>query len=199
MKKFFIILIFFAVVLLLFMLFRQSQDSYKLLPGADEEQVMPPAYASWTKFSSPSDLFTADFPTTPQYTTDVTRNEVGVIERTNELYVSEQEDGTVFLVSVVRYHSHGDSLPLSPEQMMSNVMYEMTDQKEGSELVGFKKNQVLGHKGLQFTIVNKAIQMEVQTFTRKNDLYIMTYIASLEVYNDRDFDYFLNSFKLTSE
>lgn len=196
MKKGLIFLIILAVVLFLFMLVRSSKEAYKMLPGGDQSIVATPQYGSWVKFAAPSGLFETFFPTVPQFTTDVTRDKIGLVERTNEIYVSETEDGTIYLISVVRYHNEEGGLPLSDEQMMSNVMYEMIDSKPENKLLGFKKNKVLNRSGLEFTIVNENIQVDTQVLTNKNDLYILSYVSNLSSYDDRNFDHFVKSFKI---
>lgn len=198
MKRLILLLVTLAVILFMFMLYRANQQAYKVLPESQPAPFEGTRYAGWISYQSPSDLFNVSFPTAPQFTTDVKRDNMGVAERTNEIYVSEQESGTIYLISVVRYHAKEDSLPLAPEQMMSNVMYEMIDNQKDNQLIGFKKNTILGNNGLEFHIANHQIQMDSQVFTKLNDLYILSYIANIKDYNEKDFAYFVNSFKLKS-
>lgn len=196
MKRLIILLITLAFILFLYMLYRSTQQAYNALPESTPAALEGSRYLGWLDYTSPSGLFMAQFPVPPQFTTEISRDDVGIAQRTNEIYVSEQENGTIYLISLVRYHAKEDSLPLPSEQMMSNVMYEMVDSQPDNQLIGFRKNSVLGNEGLEFTIVNKTIQMDTQVFTKLNDLYVLGYIANLKDYNERDFEHFVNSFKL---
>ncbi len=195
MKKSTILLISVAVLLIIYLLFRAWTGGATPTPAEQQTKVMGP-YGSWMTYEAPSKLFSASFPAKPEYGTNLTRDDLGITTRTNEMYGAEDKDSSVYLVSVVRYFTHGDSLPLADEQMMSNVMYDTLDSEKGNQLVGFRKEQLAGRPALAFTIQNGSVTMEVITLTNKNDLIILTYVSDAANYKFDNFQHFINSFKL---
>ncbi|MDB2614077.1 hypothetical protein N9Y92_02840 [Chlamydiales bacterium] len=196
MKKWLIFVVIFAVILLTYMMIRGASNAYDEYSGEVQESVEPPSrYLLWQEFEAPSGMFTLTFPGVPQYITEVERDDIGLIERTNEIYVSETESGSIYVLNFIRFHTDDNELPLPVEKLLNNVMHEMIDARDGNRLSGFKKREFLGKEALEYAIKNGNIHMEVLTFVENNDLYVLSEISDHSNYTEADFDHFINSFR----
>lgn len=195
MKRTVVFIIAFSVILFAWFFFRETEEVYKQAAAKAQDEVpVPEAFQTWQRYNSPSGLFSATFPAIPQYMTEVERDDLGVVYKTNEVYVSEDPAGTMFVISFIRYHK--DNLPLPADKMLANVMHEMTEAQPGNQLVGFKKKIIDGLQGLEFTIVNQQVQMDTFAFTNRSDIFIVSVIGNLANFNEDAFNRFVESLEL---
>ncbi len=92
-----------VVIFIAYFLIDHAKDAYKLLPMNTETEPKPDAYAMWYPYTNLQGGFLVEFPVPPQNATQNVAIPNANQQRKYDMFVSEQLDGTIYLVNVVTY------------------------------------------------------------------------------------------------
>lgn len=184
------------VLLFLGVLFLTSniQNAYKMLPIKESKKMEVPSYAEWREFTANTGRFRVMVPMPPQYAKDAVEIAGTDKKRLYEMYVSEKINGTIFMISLITYPSEVDTSNV--DQILEETVHEMVATNPQNELRDFKDETFRGHKAVNFEIANHEFHVEGEAFMVDKTLYLLTYVAKTEDYNEADYQYFIRSFEL---
>lgn len=188
MKKTLALLVAIGILLILWILYRETEDFFKT-PTHGEE-------TAWVEYESPSGLFKVSFPTKPEFKTGMQRDANGFAVRADEIYSAEDKSDNLYLIYFVRYLSEEGKAPLPSNTLMNNLMYEILEKEQGSQLLGFKKVTFKGMPALEFGIANQGLLMDNLTFVHQGDLYLLSLTGKENSYPRQNFEKFTHSFEL---
>lgn len=181
-----------------------TKEMYKVLPvDAQAPEVTTEApvakshkpvtnFVSWHEYSSPNGDFRVMFPALPQQTSQKIIDQKTQEPRFYEMYVSEKDDGTIFMITAITFPSNRD--PKTTEKMLTKAMNDMIESDPKNHL---KKNQVTDYKNmkaLDFSIENDKVSIDGKAFMIGDTLYVLTSLGNNQSYNDKEFNFFANSF-----
>lgn len=159
--------------------------------------TMAPSFESWHEFKAPSGLFTVAFPSLPQHATEKQGDPKTKEMRHYDMYVSEQDNGTIFMISMIT------SLENKPTQIneavLSRVMNEMLAMNPQSKVKKMQMGKYQNNPAMDFSIENNEVNIDGKAFAKGNTLFVLTSVAKLGNYNRAEFDHFVNSFKFLEE
>jgi hypothetical protein len=187
------VLIFLLVVGGVLYLLLHSKEAYKLLTQNSSEHN---SLADWKKFVPHSEKFEVFLPSTPQYMKEAEPLPHTDKKRFYEMYVSEKLDGTLFLISVMTYPIDLEVSPSS--QTLQDVTYELVKTNPNNHLVNIKPNIYQSYEAIDFAVENPPGEAEFKVlgkaFIVNNTIYMLTYTAHKDNFDQQEYDYFVNSF-----
>lgn len=193
MSRFAFFLVIVIIALLSFLAVNALKSSYKILPIQAAKKVDQVPFSDWHKFESSDDNFTVKLPVVPQHASQTITDPKTKQLRVYDMYVAQKEDGTIFMVSLIKFHDLGTQLDESLQKTIVNDMVASNPQNQlkNMQIVDFQN-----HKALDFSIENSALTILGKTFINNNILYLLTTIFNNDALDARDFEYFVNSFSL---
>lgn len=180
---------------------RYFKDSFNTTEGTSpmvESAAMVPApkYHDWHEFKSSIGKFKVLLPVLPQHATEKLQDPKTKQIRDYDMYVSENSDGSIFMISLITILESKGSEDLSDENLLTAVMNDMLSSNPKNTLDSKKMDTFHGHKALNFTISNNELHIYTKTFFIGRTIYILTAIAKNEQKNRPDYEFFVNSFDL---
>lgn len=182
----------FGFVLFTFMMLYEAKDTYKILPVSEE--VNPPLsqYADWTEYTAEG-KFKVLLPVVPQHATESLAQPE---PRVYNMYVSEMADGTIFMISQIRFLG---GIERTPQNLLSDIMRDMLKSNPDNELKDVNADVFQGFHAMDFSIVSPQREMLTKAFVKGKTLYVMTMIAKNAEARRSDFETFVNSFQLLDD
>lgn len=183
-----------ALAIVGFLVFKFSQNSSESnvqrqqLQEQDETQ-----FHKWHEFSSPTAKFKVQFPTLPQHATDTIDDPKTKELREYDMYVSEKENGTIFMISIIKMMNKDVKID---ENALTNVMNDILATSPQSKLKTMQMGTYQAHPSLDFSIENDQVNIDGKAFLDGNTLYLLTSAAKLPNYQKDEFNFFVNSFEL---
>lgn len=194
MSRLLFVLALLVLVLTTVIIFRGAKDSYELLPGNLKKPLVVKPFEEWKEFKSEHKRFNVQFPVLPQHATEsIPVPNTGEI-RKYDMYVSEKNNGSIFMVSLITYPK-GDDLTMN-EIIMDTVIKEMLSANSANNLKSQKDLVFLNYHARDFTIENPTAIIETREFMIGSTLYMLSYIAKKEFYDKAEFQYFIDSFEI---
>lgn len=175
---------------------RFADDVHTLLPFDFEETPEGDAYAEWREFVSAIGNFRADFPTAPQSVSEDLPVPNSDLNIKSHIYVSEDIDGTTFMINVIEYPS--DIQAGQVDGMLEKIMNDMVAANPTNKLRSLEFTEFRGHRTLDFFIESPEIYVNCRVFLVDKRLYLLVCIDKIAQYVEEDFQYFLESFELLS-
>lgn len=197
MYKTIIMGIFIALMVGVIFLATNLKDAYKVLPGSTTPILNADPHASWREFSPQSGSFKVLFPAVPQFAKEAVNIPNTDKKRRYEMYASETINGTVFMVSVITYPQDYDTT--SKAQTIQSVIDELVASDPANHLLESRDTVFLDFPAMDFHMVNKEFDIEGKSFMNDKTVYVLTYVARNNDYDQKDYDYFINSFHLISQ
>ena len=193
MAKILFLLIVLVLVLTSVIIFRGTKESYELLPANVNAPLETKPFDGWKDFTSKKGQFKVQLPVLPQHATENIPDSNNQI-RKYDMYVSEKNDGSIFMVSLITYPAGLDAN--SSEIMMDKVIQEMIESNPNNTLKEKKEIQFQNHQGRDFAIDNADVNINSREFVIGKTLYLLTYIAKKPFYNKDEYQHFIDSFEL---
>lgn len=194
----------FLWMFLIFLLLLAGYTTYKLSTGVSlikplEENTKHPELAkfefqNWREFSAPKGKFKVLLPTLPQHAVDNVKEAQHAKTRKYEMYVSEKNDGTIFMISLITFSD--PKATQDKEKLMRAMMQDMLASNPKNELKQVNSGKYKGFDSLDYSFANQDTQVDAKTFLVDNTLYMLTRAAKLQNYNTEEFEFFINSFDL---
>lgn len=146
----------------------------------------------WIKYTSKKGNFEVMFPNGAQYLEDFVVDTETKTENHYQMFVSEENDGTVFMISLATYPKNDKKE--TPQATLDKAIKTMFTKRAHSEIVSSEDTTFdeLPAKNIQFkqqeyTILAKA-------FLSGENVYVLSYIAKTPDINRDKFNYFLSTF-----
>lgn len=152
-------------------------------------------FNGWHEFIPPNGKFKASFPSLPQHATQKLEDPKSKESRQYEMYVSEMENGTIFMISLITM--------LDPqkgkidEEVLKTVINDIVSTNPNSKVKQMKMGTYLDNPAMDFSVENGVVTIDGKAFIIGNTLYLLTSAAKIDSYKPNEFNYFLKSFKLT--
>lgn len=166
------------------------------------ERIIPPTYkedySKWKDFTAKDGGFSARFPEMPQYASATEDTPfAGTKEKVvYQVYASQGEDGTTFLVKVIQYPQ---SAALGEEDVLfDDIVRDMIMHNANSKLVQSRKGTFLGRTTRDFEIEAPGFMIRSRAFFVGKKLFVLTVMDRNPHHLDDDFNAFINSFQLPS-
>ncbi|NGX43050.1 MAG: hypothetical protein K940chlam7_01341 [Chlamydiae bacterium] len=199
MAKYLSIFVVVALVLASYLIFNYAKETYRIFPIEEEKSPVSLEvynFQNWHEFTGTNGEFKVLFPTLPQHATENIKDPKSNETRKYEMYVSEKDDGTIFMISLITFpdktaDSDGDSL-------MRAMMNDMMAASPDNELRTMESGKYKGYNSLDFAFGNNELSVDSKTFMVNNTMLVLTRIVKTENYNTNEFNFFINSFELSS-
>ena len=149
-----------------------------------------PEKKKWVEFTPRSEKFSALFPVTPQHATE------NQGEREYDMYASEKEDGTLFMISLINFKKPIDAS--HHEVVLNSIMEDLLSTNPANELKSSASGTFENRKSLDFTIENKELIIVGKAFMDEQTLYVLTYISKIKNFDKSEVDMFMHPFPFTA-
>lgn len=203
MSRILSILIALLVILGIYLMVSHAKDSYKILPideheGAIKLEADPNShYELWREFSPQSGDFKVLFPGVPQNATDkITDSKTKEVNK-YDMYVAAKDNGTAFMISVVTFPR--EVSPSAEESTLTDIINEMIARNKNNNLKMMKPSTFHNHTSMDFAIENGEATIAGKVFMHNKTMYIISMIAKTTSFNQKDLDFFINSFSFENE
>lgn len=149
---------------------------------------------NWHEFNAPLDQFKVLLPILPQHATktltDPTTNDL----RQFDMYVSEKENGTIFMISIVTFLDK-ESEKID-DTLLMNVVNDMLASSAQNQLKSLVPGNYETYPSIDFSIENDQVNIDGRVFLVDKTLFLLTSAAKRELYKRKEFEFFINSFEL---
>jgi hypothetical protein len=195
MSRALLIIVIVLVVLASLMALRYGKESYKILPVQTTAAALhEDHFETWHEFTSPSKTFSVKLPVLPQHATERLSDPKTHNIRDYDMYVSEEQNGTVFMISLITFLDQSHAA--NAEYLLTNIMNDMVAANPKNKLITTKMTTFQRHKAIDFSIGNDQAHIEVKAFVVDATLYILTMISKSENQSANEFKYFIDSFQM---
>lgn len=149
----------------------------------------------WHEFTSPSHHFKVLMPTLPQHAKEKINDPTTKEARAYDMYVSLKDNGSVFMISLISLLDN-PAKTLDPS-MLSNVVDNMVSGSPNSKVKKMEMGKYKEYPSIDFSFENPDANVDGKAFIVGNTLILLTGVAKPSDYNQKEFDFFVNSFQLT--
>ena len=168
------------------------QDTYRVLPGDLSEPEAVDIFREWRLFTPENGTFAVLLPLMPNMTEDRVEDPSTREMRLYDIYVSEKSNGTIFVVNTIQYP---DRRPEDAE-LLQEVTAELLRMFPQSKLVDEKRKEYLGREAIEVEVENPKAKLLGKAFIVDNTLYLLSYMADRRYYDQEEYQYFLDSFRI---
>jgi len=168
------------------------QDTYRVLPGDLSEPAPVDVYREWRLFTPESGAFAVLLPVMPNMTQDRVEDPNSDELRLYDIYVAEKNNGTVFIVNMIRYPDR-TSVGADVLQQVKPELLRMLPQ---SKLLKENHAQFHGRDAIEVDVENPAAKLMGKAFTVDNTLYVLSYMTDRRYFDEEEYQYFLDSFRI---
>lgn len=192
------VMTFFGVLLLVVLFFlSEMKNAYKVIPIKESPVLVATPYLEWKDFTSQSGKFVVSFPVPPQNAKDVVNVPRSDLKRTYDMYVSEKNDGTIFMVSVITYPK--ELVIANSNFLLDEVVDEMMQTNPKNRLLKKEASTYNGMPAIDFKIDNKIYDIEGKVIANNEVIYLLSYLAKKGKFDADEYHHFIDSFKLTDK
>lgn len=163
--------------------------------GDREEEVVKmtptPDYENWHLYHDKEGRFSALFPTLPIHAAENYKDPKTEELRTYEMFVSERDDGSVFMVNLITFPEGAD---LDAEQLYSRFINDMLTANPKNELENSTATTFHDSKSYDFSLRNDEMRIQSKIFLNDRSLYLFSRVVPIGSVKDEQFTFFVNSF-----
>ena len=152
------------------------------------------AAKNWKQFDSTEGKCSMHFPMQPEHVSEKMKAADGAYELKYDAYISSADKKTVFMLLVAQYPNFVNEsyAHMSLEGFLNGILsHNPANQLIFADLVLFE-----GHEALDFFIRTGNVYFKGRAMMVKNSLYLMAMECEMQTYNETNYNYFINSFKL---
>lgn len=200
MTKYLTIFVIIALFLTGILTYQLSKDPSRLVPIQDEESTVSSGvneFQYWYEFSAPNGKFKVQLPILPQQATENISDKNTGETRKYDMYVAEKQDGTIFMISLITFQNLTDNF--DKDKLMRTMMNDMLESNPNNELHSVEMGKYKGLDSLDFSFGNAEMTIDAKTFIVDDTLYVLTRILKSQDHDPNEFNFFINSFDLSSE
>lgn len=194
MGRLILIIAVFMTVFAIYFAIDHYRDAYMVIPINAPKVLKAAPFSDWREFAQSNNKFTVVLPVVPQNATEAVPIPNSDKKRDYDMYVSEQLNGTIYMISLITYpndYNTNDEVPL-----LHTIVDEMMTTNPNNQLSDIKDETFQGHKAVVYTIKNKEITIKGKSFIDGKTLYILNYMAKNPDFTESEYEHFINSFKL---
>lgn len=191
MTRFFLAFFGTLIVVLVVLSIVFLKDSYKVLPIGSSNPALQSEFSSWHEFKAPKGAFEAQFPFPPQNATQSVRDPKTQALRHYDMYVSEKENGTIFMVSLITFPESQESL----DPLKKTIINDLLVSNPQNQLKSMKVGTYKLFPTIDFVITGPLQTINGRTFSDGNVIYLLTGIFNNAFYNQAEYEHFINSFE----
>lgn len=161
-----------------------------------EENLTTFDFQDWHEFTAPNNAFKVLMPSLPQHATENIKDKNTGESRKYEMYFSEKADGSIFMISVI-----GFSAPLingEKEVFLRTMMNDAIESNPNNKLLKVESGKYKEYDSLDYSLENTETHIDTKTFFVNDTLYALTRLVKMQNHNAKEFDFFINSFDLSS-
>ena len=149
---------------------------------------------NWHEFSPPNGKFKVLLPTLPQHANEKLEDPKTKEPRQYEMYVSEKDNGTIFMISMITMLDNRNAQ--INEDILKKVINDLLATNPDSKVKKMDMGSYHEHPAMDFSIENGPVNIDGKAFIIGNTLFLLTSAAKHENYQLKEFDFFVNSFRL---
>lgn len=179
----------FLVLMVLSVLY--LKQSYRVLPIEGSDPSLVSAFTDWYAFKAPTGSFEAKFPTMPQRGTQTVKDPKTGTDRNYEMYISEKGNGTVFMISLIEFPETTEPM----ETLKKTIINDLLISNPQNQLKNMQIGTYKLFKTIDFVISNPTTTIDGRTFSDGNTVYLLTVIFNNSYLDQKEYDYFINSFE----
>lgn len=157
--------------------------------------IEPKAMQQWMDYAPPSKKFSAKFPSLPQHAIDRSTDSKTQEPKQYDMYISEAY-GKVYMIGVISFLKKEKK---DEEAILKSTVEDMVSSNPSNKLEKIQYDKLDGHKMASFLISNNSYSIQGRAFMDKNELYVLSSITKNPNESQKDFEYFVSSFKLNAE
>lgn len=200
MTRIMMILAALLIALAAFLMFRNQANDSKITPPAVKTPIEVQASAdsdfhTWNEFTSENGLFKVLLPGIPQYVTDMVIDQKTLEPRKFETYALAANNGSAYVINVISLPP--DSKP--DEAALKAAVTDMLDRNKENKLKHMEMGTLHGKPALDFSFNNNEVSIEGKVLSHQNQIYILSMIGKDDVFDKKNFDFFVNSFEFEAE
>lgn len=185
-----------AILILLILLgFYFSKDSYELLPDFPSKELKVKKFEDWHEFKAQNGKFKVMFPVLPQHATENKIDPKTKHVRKYDMYVSEKNNGTIFMVNLITFEESSNEMQ-DKEKLLKQTIDDLAASNPKNKITQMNVGAYHNQKALSFTIENPDLIMDGKAFIHDHTLYLLSVIAQVLHYDQKEANFFLNSFLL---
>lgn len=172
---------------------QKEKNNYRYIAEATAPKDFE--FQKWHEYSPPSGKFKVLLPTLPQQAQEKLQDPNTKETRQYEMYVSEKEDGTIFMISVITMLETGQNK--IDDGVLKKVVNDLMTTNPKNKVKKMEKGSYKEYPAMEFSIENDQVNIDGKAFLAGTTLYLLTSAAQLQNYQRPEFDFFVNSFQLT--
>jgi hypothetical protein len=165
----------------------------KAQPSAPQ-QIAPLKQKEWAEFHAVAGRCKMHFPTTPEHVSQKLNGPQPGYDLNYDAYISALDERTVFMLLVAQYPEFVDETyaQMSLEAFLNGILtYNPENQLIFADLL-----LVEGHEALDFFIRTGSVYFKGRAVMVKNSLYLMAMECDVQIYDEQNYNKFVQSFKL---
>lgn len=152
----------------------------------------PSDTANWKTFHPQNGRFEILFPSMPQHVAE--NHPMGVDYTKYDVYLAQERDGSVFLVSMTQYPRSYDTG--NGDELLEGVMKGAVNANVKNKLLHSEKSTFYNLPALEFMIQNGDFSTKGKAILAEKTLFVLTVMARDPSRLTRDFSTFVNSFAI---
>jgi hypothetical protein len=178
-----------VVVVLVFLWWNRSEDS------TQNAGSLAVSTLDWKEFNPNNGKFTVFLPTLPQHASDAVPLPTGQGFIKYDMYLSQERDGTVFMISMIQYPNDFDTT--NAQSLLDNVMKELMGGNVHNKLKTSQKGMFKEFPCIDFLIENNEILIRSKAFLVNKTLYVLTLIDKTPIDVEGHFKQYFEAFHLS--
>jgi len=170
-----------------------TKSSPKETPESNEMQLgITPNKSAWKTYHPQNGRFEVLFPTLPQH---VAENHPSGVDYTKyDVYLAQERDGTVYLVSMTQYPQSYDTG--NGEELLDGVVKGALGANIKNQLVHSEKTTYFNLPALEFHIKNGVFSTRGKAILSDKTLFVITVMGRDPTRLTSDYATFVNSFEI---
>lgn len=190
--SFFVVVI---VLLLSFYLFKKTKQETKSPFHSNQEQNLKASnLQDWHEFISPGGEFSVLVPALPQRVVETIKDKNTGENRKYEMYMAEKADGSLFMISVIHFPPESTQDRIALLRMMMN---DVVESNPDNKLLKVESGKYGTFDSLDYSVENKEMNIDARSFIADGNVYSLTHLVKKTLHNAKEFEFFINSFKLS--
>lgn len=152
---------------------------------------------TWRDFTAPSGKFKVSMPSLPQQAAQRIEDPKTKGPRNYDMYLSEDNQGSLYLISIITMLDNPNAK--IDDAVMTTVINDLLAKNPDSKVKKMEAVKFKDFPAMDFSIESNQVNIDGRAFLAGNTLYVLTYAAQPNNYNEKNFKTFTNSFQFTPE
>jgi hypothetical protein len=181
-----------VIILIFYITIRYAKESYEVIPIPINQMI---AKDEWPMFYADRDRFEISFPGRPTFTSERIEGATEKEKHQYNIYEVTRSDQSIFLVTAIAYFN--EKAIVDPNLVLDNIVKEMVATDKSNQLISSEKLQLAGDPAVDFFIEGDKLRAAYRALIKDSTIYVIGYITTPAAFNEVEYFYFRDSFKLT--